>query len=242
MSAAHRDAYPPLFAEHSIPVLLVKRRVWARRERSRLAKIRTLKGEGASKATIAEWETKRRKATKTKQAFGAAIVWKRMPLRLRALKVARAHLGIREEGGNNQGADVMAIIRENGGTGPEAWCGDFVAHCYRIAGSASVTRLWAGVRWLGRVVGTRALRSVRRALAGDIVCFRWPTGGDHTGILVGYCDVDGNPVRPADATHVHTIDGNASAQNVSDSVAGGDGVVEAIRSIGLVERMVRVRR
>ena len=62
-----------------------------------------------------------------------------------------------ERGGNNQGERVMELIRANGGTGPEPWCGDFVAWCYRTAGSRAVTRSWAAVRLLGTLGGMRVL-------------------------------------------------------------------------------------
>jgi hypothetical protein len=55
-----------------------------------------------------------------------------------------------EQGGNNTGPIVDKIIRANGGVIGEPWCGDFVAYCYRLAGSKAVDRLWASVYFLGR--------------------------------------------------------------------------------------------
>lgn len=158
-----------------------------------------------------------------------------LSLRQRALREAKRCVGIMEQGGNNRGAAVMRIIRANGGTGPEPWCGDFVAHCYRVAGSKSVQRAWASVSWLGRVRGTF---TVPRPRAGDIVCFTF----DHTGIVVTYCDANGKRANRRSATHVRTIEGNTGASGaVSDSTTGGDGVYVKIRSLDLVARWVRVR-
>src|SRR6185369_1332451 len=75
----------------------------------------------------------------------------------RAYRVAAGLVGVMEVGGNNAGAKVTEIVRANGGTGPEPWCGDFVAYCYRLSGSKAVTRNWAAVRLLrgaGGVTGT----------------------------------------------------------------------------------------
>lgn len=175
-------------------------------------------------------------------ALNEAIAWRKMPMRLRALAIAREDIGIREQGGNNRGAQVMERIRANGGTGPEPWCGDEMAWCYRKAGSKAVTRMWAAVRNLGRIAGLRILKGVHYGLPGDLVCFLFAGGGDHVGMLVGYCDSEGRPMRAAGATHVHTIDGNSSGDDVSDSARGGDGVGEQIRPIALVDRVVRVLR
>lgn len=244
----------PQLADKSRAELVALRQTWkARRARrrarlARVARIRTSLQPPTrvtpkqKLAALRRWRGRVEQADRAIAAIDAALAWKRLPLRMRALSVARAHLGIREVGGNNRGPQVDEIIRDNGGTGPEPWCGDFVARCYRWAGSSAVQRGWAAVRNLGRLAGMRPLAGVRSALAGDLVCFRFPGGGDHVGILVGYCDAGGRPVAPAAASHVHTIDGNSSGDDVSDSAAGGDGVGEQIRSLSLVERMVRVTR
>lgn len=157
-----------------------------------------------------------------------------MSLNKQALKEAHRCVGIMEHGGNNKGREVMRIIRENGGTGPEAWCGDFVAHCYRVARSQRVTRLWAAVRYLGRIPGTRTIPYPR---GGDIVVYTF----DHTGIVVTYCDQYGNKRTRRRATHIKAIEGNTGASGaVSDSKTGGDGVYIKIRPLTLVERWVKV--
>lgn len=158
------------------------------------------------------------------------------PLRLRALAEARLLVGIMESGGNNKGAQVMKIIRANGGKSPEPWCGDFVAYCYRIAGSKAVTRSWAAVRYLGFLAGMGIVRSPR---AGDIVVY----GFDHTGIVVTYCNAAGVAVVRKRATHIKVIEGNTGSSGaVSDSSTGGDGVYVKVRSLSLVRRWVRVYR
>lgn len=157
-----------------------------------------------------------------------------MSLRKRALKEAKHCVGIMEHGGNNQGQAVMRIIKENGGTGPEAWCGDFVAHCYRVARSQHVSRAWAGVRNLGNVPGTKYVQHPR---GGDLAIFTF----DHVGIVVTYCDKNGKTRTRRKATHVKTIEGNTGKSGaVSDSATGGDGVYTKIRSLDLVKHWVRV--
>lgn len=155
--------------------------------------------------------------------------WKAIPgssLQERALKEANELVGVMESGGNNQGPKVMEIIRANGGTGPEPWCGDFVAWCYRRAGSVSVTRSWAAVRFLGKLTGQSV---VAKPKPGDIVCFTF----DHTGLFVRH-DTPGVIV---------TIEGNTGASGaVSDSATGGDGVYVKRRATNLVSRYVRVNR
>lgn len=163
----------------------------------------------------------------------------RVTLQSAAFEEAHRCLGIVEQGGNNSGREVLQLIRDNGGTGPEAWCGDFVAHCYKVA-RAKVgkprrgTRLWAAVRNLGHVLGTRFVKLPRR---GDILTFNF----DHTGIVDTFCDVHGNPVVTRKATHVRTIEGNTgSAGAVNDSHDGHDGVKQKVRHRSLVAHWVRV--
>lgn len=147
-------------------------------------------------------------------------------LRLRAMDVAEGMIGVMERGGNNAGPAVARIICANGGIGPEAWCGDFCAYCYRLAGSKAVTRAWASVRLLGMLAG---VRRVAGPAPGDLVRFRF----DHIGIYVRDCG-DGN---------IETIEGNTGAFGaVSDSATGGDGVYRKVRSKQLVSDYLRVSR
>jgi hypothetical protein len=163
------------------------------------------------------------------------------PLRLRALAEARHLVGIMETGGNNMGREVLRFIRENGGTGPESWCGDFLAYVYRHAGSKAVQRGWAAVRFLGFMAGMR-VRSVRSLLPGMIVAYTF----DHCGLFVEYLRLVGTEWRSctaSQATHIRTIEGNTGRIGaVSDSRTGGDGVYTKIRAIGLVARGVEVTR
>lgn len=159
-------------------------------------------------------------------------------LRVLALAHARKLIGTMEHGGNNRGAKVMEIIRANGGTGPEPWCGDFVAYCYREAGSNAVTRSWAAVRLLAGIAGLK-VRGKRKAVAGDLVRFTF----DHVGIVESYCDSKGRAAAAATATHMQTIEGNTGASGaVSDSTTGGDGVYRKIRSVSLVRDVIEVTR
>lgn len=146
------------------------------------------------------------------------------PVRVKAFRVAESLVGVMEHGGNNAGPMVSRIIRENGGGGPEPWCGDFVAYCYRHAGSKRVQRAWASVRALRGLLGITATSSPRR---GDLVRFTF----DHVGLF----DRDNG-----DGT-ITTIEGNTGASGaVSDSSTGGDGVYRKRRSKQLVRDYLRV--
>jgi hypothetical protein len=160
---------------------------------------------------------------------------------VRAMAEAKRCIGVMEVGGNNMGREVLKFIRENGGTGPESWCGDFMAHCYRVAGSKVVQRGWAAVRFLGFLTGMKVV-SVRKLKPGMIVCYIF----DHTGMFLEYLRWNGSsyvPCSATSATHIKTIEGNTGRVGaVSDSRTGGDGVYEKIRAIGLVSRGVEVTR
>lgn len=160
---------------------------------------------------------------------------KKTTLQQRALAEAKKLVGVMEQGGNNRGKKVMEIIRANGGTGPEPWCGSYVAYCYRKAGSKVVQRGWAAVRFLGYMTGQRV---VKRARGGDIVCFTF----DHTGIVVTYCNARGSRRNRRDATHIKTIEGNTGSGGAVSDSSGGDGVHIRIRPLKSVSRFVRVVR
>lgn len=141
----------------------------------------------------------------------------------RAYRVARHLVGVMEKGGNNVGPEVTQIIRANGGTGPEPWCGDFVAFCYRIAGSNQVNRRWAAVVLLR--AGTRVSKG--KVVRGDIVKYHFAPGEDHTGLFVRWLD--------STKTKFEAIEGNTGTVGaVSDSTTGGDGVYLKVRSISQV--------
>jgi peptidoglycan hydrolase-like protein with peptidoglycan-binding domain len=168
----------------------------------------------------------------------ASVERGRGALRERAYTEARRLLdmGVMEVGGNNQGKMVLTIIRGNGGTGPEAWCGDFVAFCYRKAGSKSVTRAWAGVRQYLPLTG---LKGTKTPLKGDLVRYTF----DHIGMFVSWCDSAGKPATQAAATHIRTIEGNTGRSGaVSDSRTGGDGIYMKLRSRTLVKDFIHVLR
>jgi hypothetical protein len=145
-------------------------------------------------------------------------------LRERAFKVASGLVGVMEEGGNNAGVMVSKIIVANGGSGPEPWCGDFVAYCYRNAGSTGVDRIWASVSQLSSDPDVHRVDSPE---CGDLVRFKF----DHVGMFV----------RHVDAQTIETIEGNTGASGaVSDSKTGGDGVYRKRRASSAVTDFLRV--
>lgn len=192
--------------------------LWKRRLAYRQRRLRAAKRAGSPSRT-AHWQ---RRVVEAERRI-ARITYLLTPLRVRALHQAQHMVGVMEVGGNNVGPTVSKIIRANGGTPGEPWCGDFVAWCYRNAGSRSVTRSWAAVRLLA--AGNRIVRQPR---PGDIVRFTF----DHTGIYV----------KDAGA-FIETIEGNTGASGaVSDSKTGGDGVYKKRRPKNLVSDYVRISR
>ena len=146
-------------------------------------------------------------------------------LQKRALRAADALVGVMEQGGNNTGPMVNKIIKANGGDIGEPWCGDFIAYCYRQAGSKAVTRSWASVRALGGIGG---VKQVKTPQAGDLVRFNF----DHVGMYVKEAGM-----------FIETIEGNTGASGaVSDSKTGGDGVYRKRRAKSLVNDYLRVTR
>lgn len=173
-----------------------------------------------------------RSAAQLRRAKDRSVKRSPSSLRERAYFEAVDLIGVMEVGGNNQGAKVSEIIRANGGSGPEPWCGDFVAYCYRRAGSKVVDRRWAYVPYLSIVTGLRKTSSPRR---GDLVRFEF-TGDstpDHVGLFV----------RDRGDGTIETIEGNTGRVGaVSDSRTGGDGVYRKVRSKRLVKDYVEVTR
>jgi len=150
----------------------------------------------------------------------------RIPLAERAYQEAVKLIGVMEQGGNNAGPKVSEIIRANGGGGPEPWCGDFVAYCYRKAGSKSVTRSWAAVALLRGLAGIFGTGTPCR---GDLVRFTF----DHVGMFS----------RRVSASEIETVEGNTGSSGaVSDSSTGGDGVYRKERATSLVRDYLHVTR
>jgi hypothetical protein len=160
-------------------------------------------------------------------------------LRLRAYAEAKRMLNmhVTESGGENHGTKVLEIISSNGGHGPEAWCGDFQAWCYRRAGSKITSGSWAGVRNIGGIGG---VKRTKKPLKGDLVTFNFGGGSpkhDHVGMFVCFCDSSGRPVAQGGAGYVKSIDGNTPRQN-----GGPDGIWEKVRPIGPVTAFLRITR
>lgn len=66
-----------------------------------------------------------------------AIVPAPASLSLRALAVAAAEVGVREEGGNNRGRRVETYLAAAGGEPGMAWCASFLYFCFRAASQAA---------------------------------------------------------------------------------------------------------
>lgn len=146
---------------------------------------------------------------------------KHQPLRLSAFAVAETMIGVMEQGGNNVGPQVLKIIHANGGVGGEPWCGDFVAFCYRQAGSKKVDRAWASVNAINTGNSGDFVRTTN-PVRGNIVTYSF----GHTGLFDKWIDRARGVFQ--------TIEGNTgNIGAVSDSLTGGDGVYRKQRSTSL---------
>lgn len=198
--------------------------LWRRRERYRQRKL-DVAHKRNDHARIAKWGRLHSEAVRMVKRRNKQIADAR-PLRARAADFAETLVGIMEHGGNNVGPRVNQIIRSNGGTPGEAWCGDTMAYVYRHVGSKAVTRSWASVRLLGRVLGVKRTARPER---GDLVRFKF----DHVGMFLHH-NRDGT---------ITTIEGNTGGSGaVSDSATGGDGVYKKVRAKSLVADYLRVTR
>jgi hypothetical protein len=151
-------------------------------------------------------------------------------LRDRAYSQACALIGVMKSGGNNRGPMVDKIIRANGGAGPEPWCGDGMAYCYRAAGSKAVTRAWAAVRLLAGVLGIKRTSKPQR---GDLVRFNFSRAGmDHVGMFV----------RDRGDGTIETIECNTGPVGAVSDGNGNDGVYRKVRSKVLVADYLAVTR
>jgi hypothetical protein len=195
--------------------------LWKRRHAYRRRRLDIAHAKN-DKARIEHWHRLLAQAGRMIRRRRAQLV----PLRERAYDVATTLIGVVEHGGNNSGVMVMKIIRENGGINPEPWCGDTMAYAYRHAGSKSVSRPWASVRLIGRLLGIKRTAAPRR---GDLVRFTF----DHIGMFVK---------DNGDGT-IETIEGNTGTIGaLSDSLGGGDGVYRKRRTKVLVADYLRVAR
>lgn len=151
-------------------------------------------------------------------------------LRERAFANAIKDLDVREQGGNNRGAQVEKIIRANGGTPGEPWCGDAVAYWYLNAGAKTVVRSWAAVRLLEQL-----LTRVRNPARGHVVIYNFDGGvPDHTGLFEKWQD------RAAGT--FWAIEGNTNKASRASDSGGGEGVHRRLRNVADVDSFRRVTR
>lgn len=207
-------------------------RMWRRRQVYRLKKERYWIKRG-NKAEVLKWSKLRKQA----DLMVARRQRQTTTLGERAWDVAGTLLAVREVGGNNMGPMVTKIIREDGGSGPEPWCGDFDAYCYRHAGSTAPNRSWAATSLIGRSPGVKIIPK-EQVRVGDILVFDFRTGGPiHMGLY--------GEMMP-DNFHLRTREGNttaAGADNVSDAASTSDGVYEKTnRTWSDVLQVIRVER
>jgi cell wall-associated NlpC family hydrolase len=116
------------------------------------------------------------------------------------VRAAKSQIGTSE-------SKAAKYVHAGGGSGPEAWCGDFVEWVYQQAGydkppARSVPGLLAWAKSKGKLT--------KQPTAGDAVMFDWDKDGtpDHVGI-----------VKSRHGGTVQTIEGNTSISSGGDGVA-----------------------
>jgi hypothetical protein len=149
-----------------------------------------------------------------------------------AVKYARDHLGVTENPPGSNGGGPIDTWEQFWGLGHVFWCGCFAGYCVKAVGKANVDSWlpYSGSIDADARADTRGLHAVpvSEAQAGDLVTFRFEGSvSDHIGLCVGPT-VDGL---------VHTIDGNTSAANGSQS--NGGGVFEKKRPTSYVVTVAR---
>lgn len=169
------------------------------------------------------------------------------PVLQKFIDIAAAEVGVREEGGNNNGQRIREYQKATSlNPGPWPWCAAFVAWCMRewlvkkvgaieaVGIESDETVGWrcqsAGafkwIEWAKRK-GLYVTDEKELAKAGDIVVFDF----SHIGI-VEKDEVLGDNV-------IHTIEGNTNGKGERDSTTG-DGVWRKVRNVSLVRAYIRL--
>ena len=151
-------------------------------------------------------------------------VWR--AVRDRAVHEARILIGTREQGGNNRGALVEAMLRDEGGQPGMPWCLAFVQHCYGRAFSRFNARcnLPNGLH-VGRFARSCMLHlpgAITHAPVIGAIALHYPTGHDGP----GHCGI----VTAFSTTDCVTIEGNTNDAGDRES-SKGDGVHEKTRAL-----------
>jgi hypothetical protein len=159
-------------------------------------------------------------------------------LQLALIEIAQEQVGIREEGGNNQGEDIIKYLRsswmpEESNRLGYAWCGVFVGWCVREA-CIKVDIDPKEFHYLGadaygwekhaKKKGWEILPDTGLALPGDLVTFDF----SHIGIVI-------EDKRDT----IDTVEGNTNGKGDRDSESG-DGVWSKNRVKSLAKSFIRL--
>lgn len=164
-----------------------------------------------------------------KRAKDAARKAKQVPLRMKALKLAKTQIGMKEHPANS---NIVYYTEWYGVRG--AWCAMFCSWAYVTAGDKKTFKKGDYEAYVPTIVSDA--RNSRRGLyvphtpkPGDLVCFNWDGGvADHIGLFEEW-------VEPG--VSFHSIEGNTSVGNDSN---GGE-VMRRLRYVSNVETFARVR-
>lgn len=160
------------------------------------------------------------------------------------VRIARAEIGVREEGGNNNG-DRIRVYQSATWLKPDSWpwCAAFTAWVLRETLHTEVGKAYLGThkadtwrckdasafgweKW-ARAKGLQVLDEGQRARVGDIVIFDF----SHIGIVT--------QDQPTKATSIVTIEGNTNGAGDRDSKSG-DGVWLKRRAPKLTKCYIRL--
>ena len=145
------------------------------------------------------------------------------------ISVAKSQLNVRENGGNNKGADIE---KYQGATwlkpGPWPWCAAFVAWCVRqcinTIPACKDASAFGWIKW-AKVNGLYITDEKELAKAGDLIIFDF----SHIGIVIE---------DQQKGKKIHTIEGNTEP-NKQQRDGNADGVYEMWRSPSLVKAFIR---
>lgn len=163
-----------------------------------------------------------------KRAKDAARKAKQVPLRMKALKLAKTQIGMKEHPANSNNVYYTKWYGVNG-----AWCAMFCTWAYVTAGCKKPFKKGEYEAYVPTVVADA--RTSRNGLyvthhpkPGDLVCYNWDGGeADHIGLFEEWVE---------EGVSFHAIEGNTGVGNDSN---GGE-VMRRLRYVKNVETFVRV--
>ena len=133
------------------------------------------------------------------------------PVMQAALKIASKDVGKGEEGGNNSGPYVEALLgKEWDGNNDDdgAWCAAFVSHCIRVGAASLGVAVPVKLSFGAKALFANFPEKDMRPQVGDVVCWdRGKLNADGTKSWMGHIGL----VERVDGNMFFTIEGNVGA-------------------------------